>query len=125
MNLAWTIFSGSVPVLPPIGRVMSLKPYEISLYNKQGEVTKTIRFSSRNLLPQSIYFPKKGFTILFSEFEKKDLGVYPFNIRVSKEKEDQLVVIQYKSLQLNTAVPEEIFQLHPPPDFEIVNLNDR
>ena len=125
MDLAWTIFSGSIPALSSTGKVMSLKPYEISLFDKQGEVTKTIRFSSRNLLPRSTYFAKKGFTILFSEFQQKDSGFYPFNIKVSKEKEDQLVVIQYKSLQLNMAVPEEIFQLHPPPGFEIVNLYNR
>lgn len=125
MDLAWTIFTGSVPILSTAERVMSLKPYEISLYDKQGEVTKTIRFSSRDLLPRSIYFPKKGFTIFFSEFEKKDAGFYPLSIKVLKEKEDQLVVIRYKSLQLNKAVPEEIFQLHSPPGFEIVNLYNR
>ena len=124
IDLAWTIFSGSVPILSTAGRAVSLKPYEISLYNKQGEVIKTISFSSRNLLPRSIYFPKKGFTIVLSEFEQGDLGLHPLKIKVLKENEDQLVVIRYKSLKLNKAVPEEIFQLNPPPDFEIVNLND-
>jgi len=125
MDLVWTIFSGSVPILSTTGRVVSLKPYEISLYNKQGEVAKTISFSSSDLLPRSIYFPKKRFTIIFSEFEQRDLGLQPLNIKVVKENEDKLVVIQYKSLKLNKAVPEEIFQLNPLPGFEIVNLYNR
>jgi len=59
-----------------------------------------------------------------SEFDQGDLGLHPLKIKVLKENEDQLVVIRYKSLKLNKAVPEEIFQLNPPPSFEIVNLNN-
>ena len=124
LDLVWKIFSGSVPILSKYGGTMSLKPHEISLYNKQGEVMEAISFSSKTLLPRSIYFPKKGFTIILSEFDQGDLGLHPLKIKVLKENEDQLVVIRYKSLTLNKAVPEEIFQLNPPPSFEIVNLND-
>jgi len=124
MDLAWKIFSGSVPILSASGGTVSLKPHEISLYNKQGEIVETISFSSKTLLPQSIYLPKKGFSILLSEFEEGDLGPHPLKIKVLKENEDQLVVIRYKSFTLNKPVPEEIFQLNPPPSFEIVNLNN-
>jgi len=124
LDLAWKIFSGSVPILPTYGGTVSLKPHEISLYNKQGEIIETISFSSKTLLPRSIYFPKKGLSMLFSEFEEGDLGPHPLKIKVLKENEDQLVVIRYKSFILNKPVPEEIFQLSPPPSFEIVNLNN-
>jgi hypothetical protein len=113
-----------VPILSASGGTVSLKPHEISLYNKQGEIIETISFSSKTLLARSIYFPKKGFSILFSEFEEGDLGPHPLKIKVLKENEDQLVVIRYKSFTLNKPVPEEIFQLNPPPSFEIVNLNN-
>jgi outer membrane lipoprotein-sorting protein len=124
LDLAWKIFSGRVPILSASGRIVSLKPYEISLYNKQGEIIETISFSSKTLLPRSIYFPKKGFSMLFSEFEEGDLGPRPLKIKVLKESEDQLVVIRYKSFTLNKPIPEEIFQLNPPPSFEIVDLNN-
>jgi len=124
LDLAWKIFSGSVPILSGSGRTVSLKPHEISLYNKQGEIMETISFSSKTLLPRSICFPKKGFSILYSEFEEGDLGPHPLKIKVLKENEDQLIVIRYKSLTLNKPVPEEIFELNPPSNFEIVNPNN-
>jgi len=124
LDLAWKIFSGSVPILSATGGTVSLKPHEISLYNKQDEIIEAISFSSKTLLPRSVYFPKKGFSILFSEFEEGDLGPHPLKIRVLKESEDQLVVIRYKSFTLNKPIPEKIFQLNPPPSFEIVNLNN-
>ena len=124
LDLAWKIFSGSVPILSASGGTVSLKPHEISLYNKQGEIIETISFSSKTLLPRSIYFPMKGLSILFSEFEEGDLGPHPLKIKVLKESEDQLVVIRYKSFTLNKPIPEEIFQLNPSPNFEIVNLNN-
>jgi len=85
---------------------------------------ETISFSSKTLLPRSICFPKKGFSILYSEFEEGDLGPHPLKIKVLKENEDQLIVIRYKSLTLNKPVPEEIFELNPPSNFEIVNPNN-
>jgi len=124
LDLAWKIFSGSVPILSASGGTVSLKPHEISLYNKQGEIIETISFSSKTLLPRSIYFPMKGLSILFSEFEEGDLGPHPLKVKVLKENEDQLVVIRYKSFTVNKPVPEEIFQLNPPPSFEIINLNN-
>jgi len=124
LDLAWKIFSGSVPILSTAGRAVSLKPHEISLYNKRGEIVETISFSSRTLLPQSIYFPKKGFTIILSEFDQGDLGLHPLKIKMLKKNEDQLAVIRYKSLKFNKPIPKEIFQLNPPPNFEIINLNN-
>lgn len=124
LDLAWKIFSGSVPILSALGGIVSLKPYEISLFNKQGEIVETISFSPKTLLPRSIYFPKKGFSILLSEFDEGYLDPRPLKIKILKESENQLVVIRYKNLTLNKPVPEEIFRLNPPPSFEIVNLNN-
>jgi len=51
------------------------------------------------------------------------LGLHPLKIKILKEDEDQSAEIRYKSLKLNKPVPEEIFQLNPPPNFEIIKLN--
>ncbi len=123
-DLTWKIFSGSVPIVSESSGTVSLKPHEISLYNKQGEIIETISFSSKTLLPRSIYFPKKGLSILYSEFKEGYFGPHPLKIKVLKESVDQLAVIRYKSFMPNKPVPEEIFQLNPPPGFEVVNLID-
>jgi len=124
LDLVWKIFSGSVPILSSSVRMMSLRPHEISLYNKQDEIVETICFSSKTLLPQSIHFPKKELSILLSEFDEGSLDPHPLKIKILKQREDQLVVIRYKKLTFNNLVPEEIFHLNPPPSFEIVNLNN-
>ena len=119
---AWKILSGRVPILA-YWRVMSLKPNEIILYNRQGEVVEIISFYPGPLLPRSVSFPKKLITLIFSEFKEGDSGLHPSRIKIVKGDEDKLIEIRYKSLQLNKPVPEEIFRLNPPPGFEIINLN--
>jgi outer membrane lipoprotein-sorting protein len=36
-----------------------------------------------------------------------------------------LIEIRYKRLRLNKPVPEEVFQLSPPPGFEIIKLDNQ
>ena len=122
LDSAWKILSGRVPILPHY-RAASLRPQKISLYDRQDEVVEVISFSHGHLLPRSVYFPKKGITIVLSEFKEGDFGPYPLKIKIVKGDEDQLVEIQYKNLQVNKPIPEEIFRLNPPPDFEIIQLN--
>jgi len=123
LDSAWKILSGRVPILSATGGAVSLKPNEITLYDNQGEVIEVISFFPGPLLPRSVYFPKKGITIMLSEFKEGDLGPYPLKIRIVKRDEDQLVEIKYKKLQVNKPIPEELFRLNPPPDFEIIELN--
>lgn len=118
LDSAWMILSGRVPILPH-HRAISLKPNEITLFNWQDEVVEIISFFSSSLLPRSVHFPKRGLTILLSRFKEGALGRYPSKIIIAKGDENQLE-IQYKSLQLNKTIPEEIFRLDPPPDFEII-----
>jgi hypothetical protein len=122
LESTWKILSGGVPILPHC-RAVSLKPHEIILYNKRGEVVETISFFPGPLLPRSVSFPKKSITVRLSEFKERDVGPNPLRIKIEKGAEGQLVEIRYKDLRLNRAVPEGIFQLNPPPGFEIIHLD--
>ena len=122
LDSAWKIFSGRVPILPHHSAASS-KPNRITLYNRQDEVVEVISFSPGSLLPRSVYFPKKGITVMLSEFKEGDLGSYPLKIKIVKGDEDQLVEIKYKDLHVNKQIPEEVFRLDPPPDFEIIQLD--
>jgi len=58
LDLAWKIFSGSVPILSATGGTVSLKPHEISLYNKQDEIcllytSPSPRDRTRSRMPSS------------------------------------------------------------------------
>jgi len=122
LDSAWKILSGGVPILPHYSAV-SMKPNEITLYSRLGEVVEIISFFRDALLPRYVHFPKKRITIALSGFKEGDLGPYPLRIKIVKRDEDRLIEIRYKDLRLNKPVPEEVFQLNPPPGFEIIKLN--
>jgi hypothetical protein len=106
-------------------RAVSLNPNEITLFNSQGEVVEIISFVSGSLQPKSVYFQKKGITIILSEFKEEGLGLYPLRIKIVRKDEDQLTEIRYKNFKFNKPVPEEIFLLNPPLGFEIINLSSQ
>jgi hypothetical protein len=118
LDSAWMILSGTVPILPH-HRAISMKPYEITLYNDEDEPVETISFSSRSLVPRFVSLPTQDVTILLSKFKELPLGRYPSKIAIAKGNEHH-IEIRYKSLQHNKQISKEVFRLNPPPDFEIV-----
>ena len=118
---AWELFAGRIPILP-YNKAESLKAREIVLYNMQNEAVEVISFSHEDLLPRSVSFPKKGFSVILSKFKEDGLGSYPLNVKIVNREKSRLLDIRYKSLKFNQIVPEEVFQLNPPPDFEIIQL---
>jgi len=122
LDSLWIALSGSVPILPH-ARAASLKEHEIRLFDAEEDVREIISFSPDSRLPRSVYFPDKGITIIFSDYERCDLGPKPSRIMIMSEMHNQSAEIRYKHLRINRAVPEEVFRLAPPPGFEIVDLN--
>jgi len=87
LGSAWKILSGRVPILPH-SRAVSMKPNEVTLYNDGGEVVETISFSSTPLLPRSVTFPKKGITVVLSDFKGGEHGLNPMKIQAVKWRYD-------------------------------------
>ena len=123
LDSIWQILSGNVPVLPH-SKAASLKPYEVTLYNGEGEVTQIISFFPRSLLPRSVSFPYEGITIMLSDFKQDDFGPRPLRIEIARKDTNQSVEIRYKDLTRNKPIPEEVFSLDPPPGFEVIELNE-
>jgi hypothetical protein len=122
-DTVWHILAGTVPILP-YSNAASLKPYEISLYNGEGEVTQMISFFPRSLLPRSISFPYEGITILLSDFKQGQFGPRPLRIEIARKDTNQSLEIRYKNLTHNKPIPEGLFSLEPPPGFEVIELNE-
>ena len=123
LDSIWQILSGNVPVLPH-SKAASLKPYEVTLYNGEGEVTQIISFFPRSLLPRSVFFPYEGITIMLSDFKQDDFGPRPLKIEIARKDKNQSVEIRYRNLTRNKPIPEEVFSLDPPPGFEVIELNE-
>jgi outer membrane lipoprotein-sorting protein len=120
-DLVWEIFAGGIPILP-YNKADSLKAREIILYDMQNEVVEVISFSYEDLLPRSVSFPKKGFSVILSKFKEDGSGGYPLNVEIVNRDKNRSLDIRYKSLKFNRIVPEEVFQLNPPPNFKIIQL---
>jgi hypothetical protein len=121
-NSLWMVLSGGVPILPH-ARAASLKQHEIRLFDAEEDVREIIAFFPDSRLPRSVYFPDRGITIVFSDYEHSDCGLKPSGITIMSEVHNQSAEIRYKQLRINRSVPEEVFRLAPPPGFEIVDLN--
>jgi hypothetical protein len=122
LNSLWMVLSGGVPILPH-ARAASLKQHEIRLFDEQEEVREIIAFFPDSRLPRSVYFPDRGITIVFSDYEHSDWGLKPSGITIMSEVHNQSAEIRYKHLRINRSVPEEVFHLALPPGFEIVDLS--
>jgi hypothetical protein len=120
LDLVWVLLAGRIPILPH-SKVESLRPNEITLFNGQGETVETIIFPSGLPLPTSLHLPEQGVTIELAHFKEGTQGPYPSKVTIDQADERQLE-IRYNSLQVNRPIPEEIFRLNPPPDFEIIQL---
>lgn len=123
LDSVWKVLSGRVPILPHV-KAASLKPREISLYDGQGEAIEIISFAPGSPVVTSLSFPKKDLVVLLSDFSEGGLGFYPLEIKIVKGEEDKFLAIRYKRLHINKPIPDEIFLLSPPPDFEIIDLKD-
>jgi hypothetical protein len=122
-ELVWEIFAGVTPILPYV-KADSLKAREIVLYDMQNEVMEAISFSGEGILPGSVSFPKKGFSVILSKFKEDGSRSYPLNIKVVSKDKNRSLDIRYKGLKFNRVFPEEVFRLDPPPDFKIIQLDN-
>jgi hypothetical protein len=121
LDTAWVILSGRIPILPHY-TIESLRPNEITLFDRRGEPVERLVFAQDRSLPASIHLHRQGLTVALSQFKEGTMGPYPSKVIISQGEERQLE-IRYTSLELNRSIPEEIFGLDPPPDVRIIQKN--
>jgi outer membrane lipoprotein-sorting protein len=124
LSSLWQILAGKAPVLPH-WRALSSKPYEIALLDSTGAVTEVISFYPRSLLPRSVRFPEHGIAVMFSDFREGEWGRNPGRIEIAIYDGNQNVEIRYDRLTFNKPIPDEVFRLEAPPDFEVIELSYR
>jgi hypothetical protein len=123
LEIVWVILSGRIPILPHC-TVESLRQNEITLLNGQGETVERLTFVQDGSIPRSIHLPRQGLTVAFSHFKEGGMGPYPSMVSISQG-DQRHVEIRYTSLEFNRPIPEELFDLNPPPDVKIIRKNDQ
>jgi hypothetical protein len=113
----WTFVRG-YPVLPEFNRAVSLKGNQITLLDEADELLQVIDFHPQSHLPRSTAFSGKDAKLHFSRFEKDGPIQYARTVRLENPKAETALSLNAKQMIFNNAIPEEIFDLEVPSDYE-------
>ena len=116
----WSLVRGC-PVVLEHSRATSPKHGEIILLNDKSEIVQTINLHPESLLPGLVSYPDRGTGMLFSDFQRIDGIWYAAKTRWD-DPGDKSVLLNTKRMVFNGVIPESIFGLIIPPDFETVPL---
>ena len=116
------ILARCYPGLKGYDRAISLKGGQITLLSETGEKTEVIDLIPGSLLPRMVSFPEQNTRVRFSDFEDDDGILYAREMRLIDPEDETRVVLDIRRMVFNNPVPEEIFKLVIPADFEAVHL---
>ncbi len=110
------------PVLREYSRAVSFKGNQITLLNGKAEPVQVVDLYSESTLPRLVSFPEQGIKVSFSDF-KNDKGLkYARKIRLDDSKTETILMLKLKQMVFNKTLPESIFSLKKPKDFEMLLL---
>jgi hypothetical protein len=103
-------------------RAVSLKGNQIILLSKSAEQVQVIDLYPQSILPRLILFPTKDMRVLFEDFENDNGIFYAKRVRFNRPGTNTTLTLNTKQMTFNKAIPESIFELDIPPDFEVLSL---
>jgi hypothetical protein len=113
----WAFVRG-YPVLSKFDRAVSLKGNQITLLNEKDSPLQVIDFHPGSHLPRSTAFSGKEATLRFSRFEKDGPIQYARTVKLDDSKTETTLSLKSKQMIFNNAIPEKIFKLEVPSDYE-------
>jgi hypothetical protein len=122
-DLIWSVLRG-FPLIERYHKAESSRKNEISLLNKEGGDVEIIRFYSESPLPEVVLYPEKSLELLFSEFKEKSGIYYAEEVTVNNIEGAKDLVLKLNKMFLNNHIPDEIFTLEKPQNFETVYLDE-
>jgi len=78
----------------------------------------------QSILPRLILFPGKDMRVLFEDFENDNGILYAQRVRFNRPGTNITLSLNTKQMTFNKAIPESIFELDIPPDFEVLSLTN-
>jgi len=110
------------PILKRSERAVSPKGDRIVLLNENAEIVQTIDFFSQNHLPRQISFPERNIKIAFSNYDNEEDIRYARQIRLIDPGAAVNLSIDLKKTVFNKPIPEAIYSIKKPADFETLPL---
>lgn len=121
-EMIWSILSGRPPVVSH--EAVSVSGTDsIILSDKTGLELEMIYLPLEGSFPEKVSFPGQYLNISFSNL-KEDSGIpYAGEIQLSGKKLEKDLTLKMKKTALNASVPDRIFALETPSNYDTVNLD--
>ncbi len=120
-ELLWTL-ARAYPVLLKYNRLLSLKGNQITLLDQRGDKIQVIDLYPESDLPQRVSFCQQNAEMTFSDFQNNGGIRYSKEIGLNSPKDNARLALEIRQMVFNKPVPEAIFRLETPLDFELVPL---
>ena len=122
-SLLWSILRGYPQILRYRGIGMQ-KMNRISLWGPKGREIEVIYLAPDSLQPEIVSFPEQELMLTFKGLKENRGIYYASEVGVKSAGEGKNLIIKNKDMVFNTRIPEPIFILDKPPDFEVVYLDE-
>ena len=110
------------PVLLDHNLALSVNGNQIIFLNQREEMIQIVDLFPESDLPHRVFFSRQKAEVIFSDFQNSGGIRYAKEIEVNSPKEDARLALEIKQITFNKPVPEAIFRLETPRDFEVVPL---
>ena len=122
-SLLWSILRGYPHILRYHG-IGVQKMNRISLWDPKGREIEIIYLAPESLLPEIVSFPEQQLMLTFKRLKDNKGIYYASEVGVKSAGKGKNLIIKNKDMVFNTTIPEPIFILDTPPDFEAVYLDE-
>jgi hypothetical protein len=114
----WALVRG-YPVLSDYANPALVDGDQVEFLSAEGAILRRIEFSPQSRLPRRVYFAEQGIEISYAGFHNQDGIRYASRIRLSGPEQDSILKMDLKQVTFNAELPEKIFAINVPQDFEI------
>ena len=110
------------PVLLHHNLALSVNWNQIIFLNQSEEMTQIVDLYPESDIPHRVFFCRQRAEVIFSDFQNSGGIRYAKKIEVNSPEENARLALEITKITFNKPVPEAIFRLETPRDFEVVPL---
>ena len=121
--IIWS-FVRAYPVLLPHFEIKATTRDRIILVNSKMETIQTVAFYPKYAYPRSSFFVKTNTELFFSDYEETGDIIFARKITVNNPRDKTRLMLVFDRTTLNKPVPDEIFEMEVPKQFQTIPLED-
>ena len=110
------------PVLLDHNLALSVNENQMIFLNQSDEMIQIVDLYPESDLPHRVSFCQQNTEVIFSDFQNSRGIRYAKEIEMNSPEKNARLALEIKQITFNKPVPDAIFQLETPRDFEVVPL---